>query len=47
MSGFLQKSFYFGYMAVVSFAFFLMLGSSGFYLSMVFIKYIYGRVKCD
>merc|ERR1712032_566624 len=47
MSGFLQTSFYFGYMGVVSFAFFLMLGSSGFYLSLVFVKYIYGRVKCD
>jgi hypothetical protein len=47
MSGILQSSFYFGYMAVVSFAFFLMLGSAGFQFSLVFVKYIYSRVKCD
>jgi hypothetical protein len=47
MSGVLQSSFYFGYMAVVSFAFFLMLGSAGFQCSLVFVKYIYARVKCD
>lgn len=47
MSGILQTSFYFGYMAVVSFAFFLILGSAGFQFSLVFVKYIYSRVKCD
>eukprot|EP00980_Cylindrotheca_fusiformis_P017117 scaffold5260_cov101-Cylindrotheca_fusiformis.AAC.1 len=48
MSGVLQSSFYFGYLAVVSFAFFLMLGSAGFQFSLVFVKYIYSRVnKCD
>jgi len=47
MNGILQASFFFGYMAIVSFAFFLMLGSAGFRLSLVFVKYIYGRVKCD
>ncbi len=47
MSGMLQGSFYFGYMAVISFAFFLMLGSAGFQFSLVFVKYIYSRVKCD
>ncbi|KAG7365326.1 endomembrane protein 70-domain containing protein [Nitzschia inconspicua] len=47
MSGVLQSSFYFGYMAVVSFAFFLMLGSAGFQFSLIFVKYIYSRVKCD
>mmetsp|Transcript_7532 Transcript_7532/g.11385 ORF Transcript_7532/g.11385 Transcript_7532/m.11385 type:complete len:636 (+) Transcript_7532:64-1971(+) len=47
MSGILQSSFYFGYMAIVSFAFFLMLGSAGFQSSLVFTKYIYGRIKCD
>jgi hypothetical protein len=47
MSGVLQSSFYFGYMAIVSFAFFLMLGSAGFQFSLVFVKYIYARVKCD
>mmetsp|Transcript_12340 Transcript_12340/g.28536 ORF Transcript_12340/g.28536 Transcript_12340/m.28536 type:complete len:628 (+) Transcript_12340:116-1999(+) len=47
MSGLLQSSFYFGYMAVVSFGFFLMLGAAGFQFSLVFVKYIYSRVKCD
>jgi len=47
MSGFLQASFYFGYMAIVSFAVFLMLGSAGFSVSLAFVKYIYSRVKCD
>jgi len=47
MSGMLQSSFYFGYMAVISFAFFLMLGSAGFQFSLVFVKYIYSRIKCD
>lgn len=47
MSGFLQASFYFGYMAIISFAVFLMLGSAGFHLSLAFVKYIYSRVKCD
>jgi hypothetical protein len=47
MSGVLQASFYFGYMSIISFAFFLMLGSAGFQFSLVFVKYIYARVKCD
>jgi len=47
MSGVLQSSFYFGYMTIISFAFFLMFGSAGFQLSLVFVKYIYNRVKCD
>jgi hypothetical protein len=34
-------------MAVVSFAFFLMLGSASFQFSLIFVKYIYSRVKCD
>jgi hypothetical protein len=47
MSGMLQGSFYFGYMAVISFAFFLMLGSAGFQFSLVFVRYIYSRIKSD
>jgi hypothetical protein len=47
MTGFLQASFYFGYMAIISFAMFLILGSTGFRLSLMFVKYIYSRVKCD
>ena len=47
MSGILQTSFYFGYMSVISFAFFLMLGSTAFQFSLVFVKYIYSRIKSD
>ncbi|KAL7493347.1 hypothetical protein ACHAWT_003632 [Skeletonema menzelii] len=47
MSGMLQSSFYFGYMSIVSFGFFLMLGSCGFHFSLLFVKHIYSRVKCD
>ena len=38
---------YFGYMAVVSYAFFIMLGFVGFYSSFTFVNYIYGAVKTD
>ena len=47
MSGILQSSFYFGYMAVFSFAFFLILGSAAFQFSLIFVKYIYSRIKSD
>jgi len=47
MDGMLQLSFYFGYMAVVSYAFFLMLGFVGFTSSFIFVNYIYGAVKTD
>ena len=47
MSGMLQASFYFGYMSVISFAFFLMLGSAGFQFSLIFVRYIYSRIKSD
>ena len=38
MTGFLQTSFYFGYMANVAFAFFLMMGSVGFYSAWFFVS---------
>jgi len=47
MTGLLQASYYFGYMAIISLASFLMLGSVAFYCSLWFVKYIYSRVKCD
>jgi hypothetical protein len=47
MDGMLQGSFYFGYMAIISYAFFIMLGFVGFYSSLIFVKHIYGVVKCD
>lgn len=47
MNGWLQGSFYFGYMAIISYAFFIMLGFVGFWSSLIFVKHIYGVVKCD
>ena len=46
-SGWIQGSFYFGYMAIISYAFMIMLGSIGFFSSLVFVRHIYGVVKCD
>ncbi|CAM9224985.1 unnamed protein product [Scytosiphon promiscuus] len=43
----LRSSFYFGYMAVISYAFFIMLGFVGFVSSLTFVKHIYSVVKCD
>jgi len=47
MDGMLQLSFYFGYMGIVSYAFFVMLGFVGFYSSFTFVEYIYSAVKTD
>merc|ERR1719231_1094656 len=47
MSGFMQTSFYFGYMAVVSYGFFMLLGTVGFASSLLFVRHIYGAIKCD
>ena len=47
MTGFLQTSFYFGYMANVAFAFFLMMGTVGFYSAWYFVRYIYSSIKTD
>ncbi|CAG9464657.1 unnamed protein product [Pedinophyceae sp. YPF-701] len=47
MSGMLQTSFYFGYMACICYAFFLMLGTVGWRASLAFVRYIYGSVKCE
>mmetsp|Transcript_25519 Transcript_25519/g.56469 ORF Transcript_25519/g.56469 Transcript_25519/m.56469 type:complete len:595 (-) Transcript_25519:205-1989(-) len=47
MDGVLQLSFYFGYMAVVSYAFFVMLGFVGFSSAFMFVDYIYSAVKTD
>ena len=47
MDGFLQTSFFFGYMLVVCYAFFLMLGSVGLLSSLAFVRYIYQTLKCD
>lgn len=47
MSGFLQTSFYFGYMFHVAMAAFLMMGSVGFYSAWFFVRYIYSSIKTD
>eukprot|EP01025_Chloroclados_australasicus_P067971 TRINITY_DN9428_c0_g2_i6.p1 TRINITY_DN9428_c0_g2~~TRINITY_DN9428_c0_g2_i6.p1 ORF type:complete len:612 (-),score=31.13 TRINITY_DN9428_c0_g2_i6:482-2317(-) len=47
MSGFMQTSFYFGYMMIICYGFFLMLGTVGFQASLVFVRYIYKAIKSD
>jgi transmembrane 9 superfamily member 1 len=47
MSGFLQGSFFFGNMALVAFAFFLMFGAIGFTAAFWFVHYIYSASKSD
>jgi transmembrane 9 superfamily protein 1 len=47
MSGLLQTSYFFGYSALMSYGFFMMLGFIGFFSSFAFVKYIYGAVKTD
>ncbi|KAJ6684129.1 hypothetical protein OIU85_007785 [Salix viminalis] len=47
MSGFMQTSFFFGYMACVCYGFFLMLGSIGFRASLCFVRHIYGSIKSE
>eukprot|EP01097_Dermamoeba_algensis_P006886 TRINITY_DN42_c0_g1_i2.p1 TRINITY_DN42_c0_g1~~TRINITY_DN42_c0_g1_i2.p1 ORF type:complete len:588 (-),score=97.88 TRINITY_DN42_c0_g1_i2:153-1916(-) len=47
MSGSLQGAFFFGHMASVCYFFFIMLGTVGFYSSLVFIRHIYKNLKCD
>jgi len=47
MSGMLQASFFFTYMALVCYFFFIMLGCVGFYSSLFFVRRIYRNLKCD
>jgi len=47
MFGFVQSSFYFGYMAVVCYIFFVMLGTVGFFSSLIFVRHIYKELHCD
>jgi hypothetical protein len=47
MSGFMQNSFFFGYMAVVCFGFFIMLGAVGWRFSLTFVRHIYHAIKCE
>jgi len=47
MNGALQSSFYFAYMLLVCFFFFVMLGTVGFYSSLIFVRRIYQQIKVD
>lgn len=47
MSGFMQTSFFFGYMGMVCFGFFLMLGTVGWRASLLFVRHIYKAIKCE
>jgi hypothetical protein len=47
MSGFMQTSFFFGYMTCVCYGFFLMLGTVGFRASLFFVRHIYRSIKCE
>lgn len=47
MSGFLQTTFYFGYMALFCLTFFIMCGTLGNAGSSLFVKRIYRNIKCE
>jgi len=47
MTGFMQTSFFFGYMSVFCYGTFLVLASVGFFAAQSFIRYIYSSIKCD
>jgi len=47
MDGFFQATYFFGYMAVTSYAFFIMLGSLGFCSSLAFVRHICSVIKTD
>ncbi|KAK9063835.1 hypothetical protein SSX86_017707 [Deinandra increscens subsp. villosa] len=47
ITGFMQTSFFFGYMACVSYGMFLTLGSVGFRASLLFVRCLYASRKCD
>ncbi|KAJ0981229.1 hypothetical protein J5N97_009484 [Dioscorea zingiberensis] len=47
MSSFIQKCFFFGYMACICYAIFLMLATVGFHASMLFVRHIYQSIKCE
>ncbi|KAF7834868.1 RNA polymerase II C-terminal domain phosphatase-like 2 isoform X2 [Senna tora] len=47
MYGFMQTSFFFGYMACICYGFFLMLGTTGFHASLIFVRHIYLSIKCS
>lgn len=47
LEGFMQGSFFFGCMLLVSYAFFLMCGTVGFFSARRFVRFLYSSVKSD
>lgn len=47
LRGFMQGSFFFGYMFLASYAFFLMCGTVGFFSARRFVNFLYSNVKSD
>ena len=47
MHGLLQGAFFFGYMFLISYGFFLLLGAIGYWTSVRFVRYIYSSIKMD
>eukprot|EP00656_Telonema_subtile_P019154 TRINITY_DN20434_c0_g1_i2.p1 TRINITY_DN20434_c0_g1~~TRINITY_DN20434_c0_g1_i2.p1 ORF type:complete len:241 (+),score=29.85 TRINITY_DN20434_c0_g1_i2:150-872(+) len=47
MKGFLQLSFFLGYTSLFTYAIFLMLGSVGYFASLMFVRQIYKSLKSD
>lgn len=47
MHGFMQASFFFGYVTLFCYIFFLFLGSIGLFSSLVFVQRIYRVIKSD
>ena len=47
MTGFMQSSYYFGYMGIICYGWFLLLGTVGHKASLLFVRHIYKAVKCD
>ncbi|KAJ8537190.1 hypothetical protein K7X08_035591 [Anisodus acutangulus] len=45
MNGVMQTSFFFGYMACISYGVFLMLGTVSFHASLLFVRLLYGCIK--
>lgn len=47
ITGFVPTVLYFAYMGMVSFTFFLLTGSIGFFACLWFVQKIYGAIKVD
>ncbi|KAK3255051.1 Transmembrane 9 super member 2 [Cymbomonas tetramitiformis] len=47
MTGFMQTSFFFGYMGMICYGFFIMLGTIGYRAALLFVMHIYKAIKCE